>query len=222
VGAVVAGGVINVFFSGSRAAILGLAVAILGVAWIAVFAPGSAGARAKRLAIVSALLVISAAAVTVLLPERLEFLRFRNEALLVAYYSGENRFADVTTVLETLRSNTQWVFGVANAEHRRYVSYGVEVEPVFLLVNYGVLGVALRYGLLALIVRRALALMFTRRQIAWHIRQLGMVCTLGVVTYAAFSLGYFFFHELAVAGFPWLVFGIAVGANSDRSEPSAT
>jgi hypothetical protein len=139
--------------------------------------------------------------------DRLALLAFRLMAL--ADQRGGDRVDDVSTALSLLDSPATMLTGVGNAVQRlQGVSYGVEVEPIYLLVNYGIVGAAARYGLLLAIAVAAFKVM--RKQGRWE-SAAGMAAFLAVAGYAVFSLGYFFFQEAYAGVVPWLTFGIVAG-----------
>ena len=62
--------------------------------------------------------------------------------------------------------------GVGNAAQRVFgVSYGIEVEPVYLLANYGVLGFLLRYALVLLVLVTAYRLGVSPDRLAQYYRR---------------------------------------------------
>lgn len=124
--------------------------------------------------------------------------------------SGGARIDQVREAVSLLLDAQSWIFGVGNATQRTLAtSFGTEVEPVFLLVNYGILGVALRYGLLLVIFIYACRQL---KRAAQNDLGLTIATVLALSGYAVFSLGYFFYHELHVGMMPWLLFGWVVGS----------
>jgi hypothetical protein len=139
--------------------------------------------------------------------DRMALLGFR--LLTLVEQGGGERVDQVSTVLSLLDSPSTLFAGVGNAVQRAYgVSHGVEVEPVYLLVNYGLVGTAARYGLW--VVLGLCALGAARSRDRWTAAT-GMATVLGLSGYAVFSLGYFFFQELYVGVVPWLLFGLVAG-----------
>jgi hypothetical protein len=140
--------------------------------------------------------------------DRLAFLAFR--LLTLADQAGGGRVDQVSSALALLDSGSTILTGVGNAVQRsQSVSHGVEVEPVYLLVNYGIIGSLCRYALLITLAVMALSLVSDRRP--WH-SALGLSALLALCGYGVFSLGYFFFQELYVGVVPWLLFGMVAGA----------
>lgn len=202
---------LNVLFSGSRAAMFSVAAVLPLFVIGLLYGPGKGVRKAKLLAGVAATALLCTYAATTLLAERLSFIQYRNAALVTAYYEGSNRFGDVQTVMAALDNPYWWLFGISNAVQRaQYIEWGVEVEPIYLLVNYGLVGLFLRYYLLWLVMRRAFTLL-RGPSVFSSGRALGAAALLGVPTYLIFSLGYFFYQESVVGTLPWLLFGLVIG-----------
>lgn len=205
--------VANIFLSGSRAAILGGLCVLVAAAMLLVIARGGSGDRVRRLtAVVVATIGLGAVGIWYF-AERVEFIQYRNEMLIDAYASGTNRFEDIEIAVAGLSNPLRWSFGIGNrAQRDLYVPHGVEVEPVFLLVNYGLLGLMLRYLLVFLVARQAWRRFRGNNSGSAGFEALGAAALLSIVGYMVFSLGYFFFQEAVVGALPWLFFGLLVGA----------
>ncbi|SPD74600.1 conserved membrane hypothetical protein [uncultured Desulfobacterium sp.] len=196
---------INILFSGSRAAIAALlAVYILAVLLGVIYMRR----KLRFLLYYVGGFVLVSGWFTYAFWNKLLFLVFRFGALIDQ--SGGNRVEQVKAGLSLLRNSKDWLFGVGNATQRALAtSFGTEVEPAYLLVNYGILGVVLRYGLLLVIF------IYAWRQIksaAQNDRDLAIATILSLAGYFVFSFGYFFFQELYVGMLPWLIFGWVVGS----------
>jgi hypothetical protein len=140
---------------------------------------------------------------------RYNFLVFRFEAMIQRGEGGA-RFGQAKMVIALLDGLGPWLFGISNVVQRKLaVSHGTEVEPVYLLVNYGILGVALRYGLILLIFIYSYRLF--RKSGDSDDRSLALAALMSILGYMVFSLGYFFYQELYVGLLPWLLFGWVVG-----------
>jgi hypothetical protein len=212
--------VANIFLSGSRAAILGGLCVLAAAAMLLAIARGGAGDRMRRLtAVVIATIGLGAVGMWYF-AERVEFIQYRNEALIDAYASGTNRFEDIEIAVAGLTNPLRWSFGIGNrAQRELYVPYGVEVEPIYLLVNYGLIGSMLRYLLVFLLARQAWRMFRGRYPGSVGMEPLGAGVLLSIVGYMVFSLGYFFFQEAVVGALPWMLFGLLVGAT--RPAPRA-
>lgn len=197
--------VINVMFSGSRVAITALiGVYIVFVMLGVIYLHDKISFLIKYIGIFS----LICAGVIYTLWEKILFIYFRFSNLIDQ--AGGSRIDQVESALSLLTNIQSWLFGVGNVTQRKLASsFGTEVEPVYLLVNYGILGVLLRYGLLLVIF------IYAWRQLkraAQHDRNLALATILALVGYTVFSLGYFFYQELYVGLLPWLLFGWVVGA----------
>jgi hypothetical protein len=196
---------INTLFSGSRAA----TAALLAVYLVSILF-GFFRTR-RKLHFLLTYVVGSALICTGLiyaLWDKVLFIFFRVGALIDQ--SGGSRVNQIETALSILRDGQSWLFGVGNVTQRTLASsFGTEVEPVYLLVNYGILGMTLRYGLLLIIF------IYAWRQLKHsegNDQDLAMTTILSLTGYAVFSLGYFFYQELYVGMLPWLLFGWTVGS----------
>jgi hypothetical protein len=197
---------VNVLFAASRAAIAAF-VAVFLLKGLLELSARRGGLRAFGKWLVWIALMAGAALYFAL--DRLALLAFR--LLTLADQGGGGRVDQVSSALALLDSPSTVLTGVGNAVQRSHsVSHGVEVEPIYLLVNYGVIGTLCRYVLLLTIAAMALRLVRDRRP--WH-SALGLSALLALCGYGVFSLGYFFFQELYVGVLPWLLFGMVAGVN---------
>jgi hypothetical protein len=220
VAALIAMSLLNVFLSGSRAAILAAFVVLAVFGGLSLIGRENVVRKVSYIAVMLVGSLLAAYVTVTFFADRLEFLRYRNEALVTAYYEGSNRFGDVQTAMSALTDPYFWTFGVSNAVQRaEYVEYGVEVEPVYLLVNYGLFGLALRYLLLWLVVVRSFQLFRLGTAGEPLARALGAAGVAAVAGYGAFSVGYFFFQESVVGTFPWLFFGMLIGLPLRQETP---
>jgi hypothetical protein len=196
---------VNLLYCASRAAAAACVVVVLCAGYGEARYRGGGFAAIRRWLML--FLVLAGAAVWLVFDRlSLLFLRF----FLLQQTSGGGRTQQISEGIDLLQSHGAWLSGVGNAVQRTYgVSFGVEVEPVYLLVNYGVFGAIARYALLAVIAWMALRL---ARERDTETSAIGMATALTVAGYVVFSGGYFFFQELYVGVTPWVLFGAAVGA----------
>jgi hypothetical protein len=197
---------INVFFSGSRVSIV-TACTLIPVTAFLFFRLSKS--RKKYLFLLKSLcgtLLIGFSAIY-FLSERINFILFRFQVLLTT--QGGSRTEQISQAVNLLNNWITCLIGVGNATQRQLaISHGAEVEPVYLLVNYGILGLFLRYGILLLIFFYAFRL---AKISSGENKILALASILSIVGYAIFSLGYFFFQELYVGLLPWLLFGWTAG-----------
>jgi hypothetical protein len=199
---------LNVLFSASRAAVL--SVISLGI-FLFYMGLRSWQEHSTRLWNCILFFFFSALVVGYFFIDRIDFILFRYEALLGGLQRGTGRVEQIQLALELLREHPlSLVLGTGNAVQRSLVkSFGIEVEPVYLLVNYGVTGFFLRYGLLLLLFKYATSLW--RRSSDPFSQSLAGSTLCAIVVYLTFSMGFFFFQELHVGTFPWLLFGWTAG-----------
>lgn len=194
----------NTAFSGSRVALVALVAVFFSFSLAGLFYAYRKVAFAFNY-LFSA--VVMATGFFYMFREKIIFLIVRFDVLIAE--SGGNRVDQVDSALSLLTNVYSWLFGVGNAAARSLaVSHGTEVEPVYLLVNYGILGVTLRYGILLFVFISACRQF---RLPSRHDRALAFATALSLVGYTIFSLGYFFYQELRVGMLPWLLFGWVTG-----------
>jgi hypothetical protein len=206
-------GLLNILLSGSRGAILALGFVVIAVVFMLLFGQGTLKSKLTKFFFITLTLAIGVGAIFNYMAEKIAFIQYRNEALLEAYEDGGNRFGDIEKAMTALSNPYWWTFGVSNAVQRAlYVPYGVEVEPVYLLVNYGLLGIFLRYYILWLITRKSFSMLkYTSDFGDKTYKALGLSGILIIIGYLTFSVGYFFYQEAVVGCQPWIFFGIIVG-----------
>lgn len=199
---------LNVLFSASRSAVM--AVFSLGI-FLMVLGLSSRYERSGQMLRCLLLFILSVTILGYFFVDRVDFILFRYEALLGGLQKGTGRIEQIELAMKLLAEHPLSIaLGTGNAAQRSLVkSFGIEVEPVYLLVNYGVSGFLLRYGLLLAVFRYACA---SRRKSGDPFSQnLAGATMCAIVVYLSFSLGFFFFQELHVGTFPWLLFGWVAG-----------
>lgn len=122
---------------------------------------------------------------------------------------GGNRLEQARYFLSRLHGFYDYGFGMSS-----FVRYSsgkfMEVEPINILVLYGITGFILQYLLVAyLMIHLYLRLLDSRCSRATHVLLVAAFVTL--IDYQFFSLAYFFFREAFVGLFPWVLMGSAVG-----------
>ena len=125
--------------------------------------------------------------------------------------SGGNRIRQIEHALSLLDDPYSYVFGVSRGfQTLSDVTFHLEVEPVNILVLYGIVGFLLQYGLVIAL------LVYYYKQLKHVTGNNTILClTLaslgGLFSYQVFSVAYFFFREINVGLFPWIFFGATVG-----------
>ncbi len=139
---------------------------------------------------------------------RFDSIIYRFDVLHLA--GGGARVDQILQALSLLTGPYELILGVGNLVQRTYgVSFGTESEPFFLLVNYGLSGIFLRYLLLLYIIKHAFGIL--RNYPYRYEYNLAIATIVSIVGYLTFSVTYFFFHELYIGTMPWLLFGWVYG-----------
>jgi hypothetical protein len=122
---------------------------------------------------------------------------------------GGNRVGQIKTALGGISGFYEHLFGISNLV-KGYRDLFIEVDPVNILVIYGIAGFILQYLLVAcLAVYFCFRLRDQRCSKATHVL---LICSLvTLVDYQFFSLAYYFYRELYVGLFPWILMGAVIG-----------
>lgn len=199
-------GCLNVLTSGSRIA---LVAALWGLFVVAVMS--LTARQIGRLHKVSLVILITLPFILAMtfLKDRLGFIAYRFAVL--GEQQGGTRADQVSSGLDLFDSAEKWAFGVSNAVQRSSaIGHGIEVEPIYLLVNYGVFGFAILAAVMCVLFLLGLNMSGSKTVEA---RTAGYALVGGVSVYMVFWLGYFFFQEAIVGLFFWLLAGLVVGLN---------
>ncbi|MFH4603010.1 hypothetical protein [Vibrio diabolicus] len=203
--------VINVIFSGSRGAIIAFFFSILlFYLLISTTVPLVYNISVSTLLVVIMLIAFYNFHDTIM--TNLEFTIYRFEML--SETAGGGRGEQLTIGLSLIDDPLKFLFGVSNVVQRNLgVTWGIESEPVNIFVNYGFLGFCMVYTSLILVlnnIRKKVRCITTGRvgylQILWKSLLSGLI---GMVV---FSFGYFFYGEVIVGVFAWLIMGYVSGA----------
>ncbi|MCF2908845.1 hypothetical protein L1285_11000 [Pseudoalteromonas sp. DL2-H2.2] len=200
---------VNVISSGSRGAMIAFVVSFTLYLLLLSFRIGAKSIFVLPL-ICCFLLVVGYVGSTQF-DEKFAFILYRFEAL--GESAGGGRDLQVLNGLALLSSWYEWPMGVSNAVQRSFnSSWGIESEPFNILVNYGFIGFSLIYSSILIILLK-LRKFFLKGENATFEKQVtydSIFC--GVFGYLLFSLGFFYFAELIVGVYSWLVYGVLVGA----------
>lgn len=197
----------NAIFSGSRATLLAATVGLVAFGCLRLL-------DLKTMVLLRGLsglvaLILSGFAVTIIWPDQVDFIFFRLSVL--GESGGAGRIDQITQGLGLLDNAADYAIGVSNIVQRTFgVAHGIEVEPVNLLVNYGLLGVFMIYS----------SCLFVAASLYRTVRPLSTeafsAAVSSMIFYLIFSLGYFFFQELIVGTYFWLTMGALYGAHAKR------
>jgi hypothetical protein len=135
-------------------------------------------------------------------------------------HEGGNRIEQVVLSLSKLDGFYDYIFGISRFVQQSFGDLYIEVEPINILVMYGIAGVILQYALVLTL------LIYFLMQLK-HVRSYPTLSTLTVasfislISYQFFSLAYFFFREVYVGLFPWILMGATIGMVEKHKRESA-
>lgn len=195
--------IFNVLITASRAALLALVFSFLIVYFYQIiFIKRSLGAFIKQIVYASLGVILLYILASIYIPDRLEFLELRLSKSEEDLTQG-GRGAQIKFFMNFMSSdNWNFLFGIGKPTLND-MGY-MEMEPLFLLVGYGIFGVILHYIILVYIYRFAQKLRFVDLKIYLFI--LG-----SLLCYLVFSIGFFFFREPYSGMIYWCVLGYLIG-----------
>jgi hypothetical protein len=124
--------------------------------------------------------------------------------------AGGDRIEHINMALSAPTSVYDYIFGVSRATQTDRELL-VEVEPVNIFLIYGAIGFLLQYLLIAMLLWYFFRhLRYVRQQPA--LLTLVVASFIGLLSYQFFSLAYFFFREILIGLFPWILVGTTIGA----------
>lgn len=192
----------NATFSGSRSALF---AGFAGLVSYAILKAISGGVTTLVKVVLSAFgLLLLLFVVMFLWSDQVEFILFRFEDLQDK--AGGGRVGQIERGMWLVNGVLPALIGVSNVVQRTFgVSHGIEVEPVNLFVNYGLLGVLFIYSSYFLV---AISLFRLRGASNYGL----FAGVTGAIIFAVFfSLGFFVFQELIVGIYLWLFMGAIYG-----------
>ncbi|MBS4539281.1 hypothetical protein GOQ27_12470 [Clostridium sp. D2Q-11] len=125
--------------------------------------------------------------------------------------SGGPRVEQAKYFFSLFKTPFHYLFGLSKpVVNQSDISYGVEIEPINIFILYGAIGFILQYTLII-----GLAVYFIKR-IKQAINNKAVFTLLiasftGLISYQVFSVAYFFFREIRVGLFPWILMGVSIG-----------
>ncbi len=123
---------------------------------------------------------------------------------------GGNRLGQVLLALSIQENLFDYLFGISRVVQTQTPGLRIEIEPVNILVLYGFVGFILQYGLVLLL------LLYFLKQVK-VVRQEPVLLTLVIASFVSllgyqfFSISYYFFREVYVGLFPWIIMGVTIG-----------
>lgn len=125
---------------------------------------------------------------------------------------GGSRVDQMRYFLSLIGNNIfYYLFGLSKqVVNQSDISYGVEIEPVNIFVTYGAIGFILQYSLILML------LIYFFKNIRKSIYDKASLTLLiasfvGLFSYQIFSVAYYFFREIRVGLFPWILMAVAIG-----------
>lgn len=131
---------------------------------------------------------------------------------------GGARASEQPQYFFSMMSGLDYIFGLSKPViNRSEVTYGVEIEPVNIFITYGLVGVIIQYLLIiALLVYFVKVIRNTQKDKT--VFSLSVASFVSLFSYQVFSVAYFFFREIRVGLFPWILIGIAIGLNEKKKK----
>ena len=208
----------NIISSGSRSVLVATSVVIVLMVLAQIFrGKWKAGINGVLGAIVCIVLWF---VFVYMFTDQYDFLSYRFEVLSAT--AGGARVDQVIAGIGLLDSVQDVLFGISNAGQRMDgVSFGIEVEPVNLFVNYGLVGILMVYAAVYMIAvkswqpyRRALV----ARDEDWY-DVIGLHLLIWLFSMIA-STGYFILQELVTGSLLWIAAGVvAASMHSTAVDP---
>ncbi|MDK2828109.1 MAG: hypothetical protein PWP67_909 [Clostridium butyricum] len=124
---------------------------------------------------------------------------------------GGGRVDQAKYFFSLMTSWSQYLFGLSKQViNQSAIPFGVEIEFVNIFITYGVLGFILQYSLVLIL------LIYFFKNISKAIVDQASLTLLiasfvGLFSYQVFSVAYYFFREIRVGLFPWILMGVAIG-----------
>lgn len=202
--------IINVFASQARAGILALICSLLLFYFIDIYLYKKGGKA--TLTFIGTSLITSIIFWVLYEKENPVILRmiYRWEVLFET--NGGARVDQVDYFLSLINNSLKFLFGLSKpVVNESIMSYGVEIEPVYIFVLYGFLGFILQYSLIVFLAIYFISIM--RKSLNNKaILALIVASFIGLVSYQVFSVAYYFYREVRVGLFPWILMGVTIGA----------
>lgn len=135
---------------------------------------------------------------------------FRWERLGEQVAGGGNRYGQVFNALDQIKNPWDFMFGISRGVENTLENFYMEIEPFNIFVLYGAFGLVLQYSLVLILL-----IYFYKnfRVVKHHPILLTMVVAsfVSLLSYQFFSAAYFFFREVYVGLFPWILMGATIG-----------
>lgn len=111
----------------------------------------------------------------------------------------------------SIMESSDYLFGLSKPIiNRSAISYGIEIEPLNIFVTYGAVGFVLQYTLIVFLLRYFLK-KISKKTKDKAVLTLIIASFVGLFGYQIFSVAYFFFREIRIGLFPWVLMGVTIG-----------
>lgn len=124
---------------------------------------------------------------------------------------GKDRVGQIREGFKLLQTPFDYLFGVSKEVERIAGGTFLEVEPVNIFILYGLSGFLLQYGLILFLLVYLYKNLKTVRQYPILLTMV-VASFVGLLGYQVFSVAYYFFREIHIGLFPWILIGATIGA----------
>ena len=207
---------INIFLSVSKAAILGLTAGLLLFPLVyTIYYKFSVRKLFKYFSRFLVFSVLFLTSIYYLFFQKFEFLMFRIFAFINQSEREDLRINQVIDSFDLMiTAPFSFLIGFGKPTIDRVLEY-VELEPVYILVCYGTVGLLLHYVPLLFLLQKS----YLQRK---YNRELAMFVPISIFSYLIFSIGFYFYRELQVGNTFWIVNGILFGLLQKKTLKSDT
>ncbi len=125
--------------------------------------------------------------------------------------NGGDRIGQIEYFMSKIINLNDFLFGISKqAINISNISYGIEIEPINIFISYGLIGFLAHYFLIFFIFRYLLKSMRICKDNKICIALL-VTSFVGLAGYQVFSVAYFFFREIRVGLYMWILIGVTIG-----------
>lgn len=132
--------------------------------------------------------------------------------------SGGVRVYQAHYFIEQFSNVSDYILGLSKpVVNVSSIPHGVEIEPINIFVLYGLAGWILQYGLVLLL----LIYFFRNIKKSNNSSETILLLTssiIGLFSYQIFSIAFYFFREIRVGLFPWILIGMTIGVIERRKQ----
>ncbi|WP_226678988.1 hypothetical protein [Mesobacillus jeotgali] len=200
---------VNVFASQARAGLLALLFSLILFYIISIIMNGNIYKKTLYLVYSVVMGIVIFVFLYLIKNPFVEHMVYRWEVLVET--GGGPRVDQMKYFFSMLEHPFHYLFGLSKQViNQSEFSYGVEVEPINIFITYGAFGFMIQYTLVAVL------LIYFFKAIGKSIENkaaltLIVASFVGLFSYQIFSIAYFFFREIRIGLFPWILMGVAIG-----------